>query len=89
MRDMRNRRLKIIHLNPQMLFEILVKHPNEFTSKILIPNIPDDLTLYGANYSDERQSIMLCVHSDSFEEVPLGQVIPELRPIYKKHEEPD
>ncbi len=52
----------------------------------LTTNLPKDCTIYSVGWSEDRWAMYLILHSESWEEVPEGQMIPEFCIIWTMKE---
>ena len=67
-------RKKIMYLDPATLIHYVKGGKFE----ILNPSLPDDTQFMSAYWSDYHQSFGLIVQSQTFSQVQLGEIIPEL-----------
>ena len=64
-------RHKILRLSEDMILQAL-------TNKVTFSGLPDDVTMKNVFYDPSRQCWGLVLEHSSFDEIPLGQMLPEI-----------
>lgn len=78
-----NRKLKAIHITPELLAELFKKGKHSY--EIIENPIPYHATVANAGYNFERNEFVLVIRSDEFEEVPSGYSLTSFTPVMKRY----
>lgn len=73
-----DRRLRLIHLSPQQVLNCLCWRPREVLPLLDGTGLPDGMQVVSLHADWERHCITVLVHHPSFDEVPDGELPPEL-----------
>jgi hypothetical protein len=70
---MNGRKLKLVRITPEALMEVLRKGSR---CRLVTEGLPPDADFRGCSFDFETQTFVIAVWSDSYEPVPVGEVIP-------------
>ena len=76
-----SRKLRLVRIEPTHLLDMLInagKDLPQFVRAIKMSPLPDDASVISVNDDPWSRSIVFVVHSESFAEVPEGEMIPDL-----------
>lgn len=77
--EIRERRLKIMWIAPECLARVLQESINGRYFKVVENALPADAEILHASWAFERHDLAVVVRSSEFDNVPEGQILPELK----------
>ena len=77
MHKVQMRQLAIMYIQPEMILSV-VQATMDDCLVLSITGTPPGSKCVAVNYSPERRAFALCIEHDSFEDVPMGQLLPEI-----------